>query len=184
MVHSRVNPFTESNIQFNKDPAMSKDPATSENLATSNDPATITAAAEAFMPTMRELVRTYQAFDSYTERHIRQYGLTPPQFDVISTLGNTDGMSMGELAERTLVTKGTLTGIIDRLEAKHLVRREVPEGNRRSFTVVLTPQGEAVFKEIFPVHVAYIKERFEYLSPDELEQLKALLTKLREAIEQ
>lgn len=147
------------------------------------DSATVAAASEAFVPTMRELVRAYQAFDSYTERHIRQLGLTPPQFDVIATLGNTLGMSMGELAEKTLVTKGTLTGIIDRLEAKHLVRREVPEGNRRSFTVILTPEGEAVFREVFPVHIAYLKERFEQLEPDELERLRILLKKLRKAFD-
>lgn len=138
------------------------------------------AATESFVPAMRELVRAYQAFDSYAERHIRQLGLTPPQFDVITTLGNTPGMSMGELADRTLVTKGTLTGIVDRLEAKNLVRREVPQGNRRSFTVVLTPEGEAVFKAVFPVHIAHLKERFEQLDPIELERLKLLLQRLRE----
>jgi len=143
------------------------------------DQATI-AAAESFVPAMRELVRAYQAFDSYAERHIRQLGLTPPQFDVIATLGNTPGMSMGELADRTLVTKGTLTGIVDRLEAKNLVRREVPQGNRRSFTVILTPEGEAVFKAVFPVHIAHLKERFEQLDPIELERLKLLLQRLRE----
>ncbi|WP_416667391.1 MarR family winged helix-turn-helix transcriptional regulator [Egbenema bharatensis] len=147
------------------------------------DLATVSAASEAFVPTMRELVRAYQAFDSYTERHIRQLGLTPPQFDVIATLGNTPGLSMGELAEKTLVTKGTLTGIIDRLEAKHLVRREVPEGNRRSFTVLLTPEGEAVFREVFPIHIAHLKKRFDHLQPDELENLRELLQKLRKAFD-
>ncbi|PSB07915.1 MarR family transcriptional regulator [filamentous cyanobacterium CCP2] len=147
------------------------------------DLATVSAASEAFVPTMRELVRAYQAFDSYTERHIRQLGLTPPQFDVIATLGNTPGMSMGDLAEKTLVTKGTLTGIVDRLEAKHLVRREVPEGNRRSFTIILTPEGEAVFQEVFPVHIAHLKERFERLEPEELELLRSLLKKLRKAFD-
>lgn len=144
-----------------------------------SDQATV-AAAEAFVPAMRELVRAYQAFDSYAERHIRQLGLTPPQFDVIATLGNTSGMSMGELAERTLVTKGTLTGIVDRLEAKQLVRREVPQSNRRSFTVVLTSEGEAVFKAVFPTHIAYLKERFEQIDPVELERLQSLLRRLRE----
>lgn len=147
------------------------------------DPATIAAAAEPFMPTMRELVRAYQAFDSYTERHIRQLNLTPAQFDVIATLGNTEGMSMGDLAEKTLVTKGTLTGIVDRLEAKDLVRREVPEGNRRSFTIVLTTKGEDVFKQVFPAHINHLKPRFDRLSATELEQLKELLHKLRCAFE-
>lgn len=136
------------------------------------------------MLTMRELVQAYQAFDSYAERHIRQLGLTPSQFDVIAILGHTSGMSMGELAEKTLVTKGTLTGIIDRLEAKKLVRREVPEGNRRSFTVVLTAEGEAVYQDVFPVHIAYLKERFEQLDLSELERLRSLLGKLRAAFDQ
>jgi DNA-binding MarR family transcriptional regulator len=108
-------------------------------------------------------------------------GLTVPQFDVIATLGNTTGMNMSELAERTLSTKGTMTGIIDRLEAKHLVRREVPEGNRRSFIVQLTPEGEELFSKVFPAHIAYLKKRFERLEPSELELLRVLLQRLKEA---
>jgi DNA-binding MarR family transcriptional regulator len=129
---------------------------------------------------MRELARAYQALSLYSERHIRQLGLTPPQFDVIATLGNTSGMSMRELAEKTLVTKGTLTGIIDRLEEKKLVRREVPADNRRSFTIVLTPAGEQAFEEVFPTHVAYLKERFDKLDRQELEEIRLALKKLRE----
>ena len=144
-----------------------------------NNLSSATVAREVFVLTMRELVLTYQAFTSYSDSHIRQLGLTPSQFDVIATLGGTNGMSMGEVAEKTLVTKGTLTGIIDRLEQKQLVRREVPKGNRRSFTVVLTPEGEAIYKEVFPAHIAYLKQRFEQLEPSELESLRALLKKLR-----
>jgi DNA-binding MarR family transcriptional regulator len=140
------------------------------------------AAQADFMPTIRELVRTYQAFSTYSERHIREMGLTPPQFDVIATLGNTEGMSMKAVAEKTLVTKGTLTGIIDRLEEKQLVRREVPDGNRRSFTLVLTPEGQRVFEEVFPAHIHYLKERFDRLDQADLQQLQALLSKLRQIV--
>lgn len=133
----------------------------------------------AFLPTMRELARTYQAFSNYSDSHIREMGLTPCQFDVIASLGNTDGMSMKDLAEATLVTKGTLTGIVDRLEKKGVVRREVPPENRRSFTVVLTPDGEALFETAFPKHIDYLQERFERLTPEELKQLQGLLEKLR-----
>jgi DNA-binding MarR family transcriptional regulator len=138
------------------------------------------AAKEAFLPVMRELVRAYQALYNYSALHIRELGLTPSQFDVISTLGNTSGMSMNKLGEKTLITKGTLTGIIDRLEQKGLVRREVPEENRRSFTIVLTPEGEKVFEEVFPVHIAYLKQRFEDLNPQELIEMQSTLKALRE----
>ena len=132
-----------------------------------------------FLPTMRELARTYQAFSNYSDGHIRELELTSPQFDVLATLGGTEGMNMKDLAAATLVTKGTLTGIVDRLEQKGLLCREVPPKNRRSFTIVLTDAGEALFQKVFPEHIAYLQQRFERLTADELHQLHDLLKKLR-----
>jgi DNA-binding MarR family transcriptional regulator len=137
------------------------------------------AAKQPFVPVMRELVRAYQAFESYTDENVRQLGLTSPQFDVIATLGNTTGMTMNTLAEKTLVTKGTLTGIVDRLEKKGFVRREVPEGDRRCFVIVLTPEGEQLFEQVFPAQIAYIKQRFDRLDSSDLEEILAALKKLR-----
>lgn len=138
------------------------------------------AANEPFIPTMRELTRAYQAFSLCSEAHIRQLQLTPAQFDVIATLGNTSGLSMGELGEKTLITKGTLTGVIDRLEQKQLIYREVAPDDRRSVTVSLTAAGKALFEQVFPVHIAYIKQRFEQLDASELELLRVLLSRLRQ----
>lgn len=138
------------------------------------------AAKEPALALLRELVKTYQAFYAYDDAHIRQLGLTMPQFDVIATLGNTPGMMMSQLAEKTLVTKGTLTGIVDRLEQKGLVRREVPPDNRRSFIVLLTPAGQQLFDEIFPTHIAYLKERLQPLSEAEMTQLQSSLHRLRQ----
>ncbi len=135
------------------------------------------------MAVVRELVRAYQAFADYSAKHVRELGLTPPQFDVISALGNTSGMSMHRLAEKTLVTKGTLTGIIDRLETKNLVRREVPEGNRRSFTIVLTPKGQRTFEAVFPAHIMYLKTRFAGLDATELDAMQTKLRQLHELFE-
>ncbi|WP_245940071.1 MarR family winged helix-turn-helix transcriptional regulator [Stenomitos frigidus] len=147
---------------------------------TESQSATRKAAKEPFLPVMRELARTFQAFNAYDDEHIRQLGLTAPQFDVICTLGNTPGMTMGQLAEKTLVTKGTLTGIIDRLERKGLVRREVPPANRRCFMIVLTTEGDRVFEEVFPAHIAYLKQRFSKLNEQELEEIRLSLRKLRQ----
>ena len=139
----------------------------------------VSAAKETFIPTMRELVRAYQAFADCSAKHLRTLNLTPSQFDVIATLGNTEGMNMTEIATKTLVTKGTLTGIIDRLEKKGLVQRVVPPDNRRSFIIVLTPEGESEFERVFPAHIAYLKEKFDRLSTQELEQIRKGLQALR-----
>lgn len=155
-----------------------------EEVAMPQQPAVATntqkAAQEPVLALMRDLVRTYQAFYAYDEEHIRQLGLTVPQFDVICTLGNTSGLMMGQIAEKTLVTKGTLTGIIDRLESKGLVRREVPPENRRCFIVVLTARGQQMFEEIFPAHIAYLKQRLSALTSEEMQQIQTALRRLRE----
>ena len=138
------------------------------------------AAQEPFLGTVRELVKAYQAFSTYSEVFVRQYDLTPAQFDVIATLGNTTGLSMGDIGEKTLITKGTLTGVVDRLEKKGLIERKVPPENRRSIVVKLTPDGEKMFEQIFPAHIADMKQHFEILNPSELELLQVLLKRLRQ----
>ncbi|MEB3210114.1 MAG: MarR family transcriptional regulator, partial [Leptolyngbyaceae bacterium] len=119
------------------------------------------AAKEPCLGAVRELVRAYQSFSSYSEAFVRQYDLTPAQFDVIATLGNTTGMSMGDIGEKTLITKGTLTGVVDRLEKKGLIVREVPPENRRSVVVRLTAEGDELFQQVFPAHIADMSNRFE-----------------------
>ncbi|MDX2099782.1 MAG: MarR family transcriptional regulator [Leptolyngbyaceae cyanobacterium bins.59] len=158
----------------------STDSISSSKSANDRQTSAQVAARESFLPLLREFVRAYQSFQIYDEDHIRQLGLTCPQFDVIATLGNTPGMTMHQLAEKTLVTKGTLTGIVDRLEKKRLVRREVPPNDRRCFVIVLTPEGEQVFEEVFPVHMAYLKERFNRLSESEFQQALQVCKRLRE----
>ena len=136
-------------------------------------------AKEPFLAVLRELAQAYHAFSAYSAAHVRQLGLTPAQFDVIATLGNTQGMPLSQLAQQTLITKGTLTGIIDRLEEKGLVRREVPAGDRRSFLAVLTPAGEALFSQVFPSHIAYLRQAFANVDTDDLEQVRRTLRGLR-----
>ena len=133
---------------------------------------------EAFLQTLRSLATCYQAFEAYSSAHVRGLGLTPPQFDVLATLGNTAGMSCRELGERTLITKGTLTGVLDRLEARRLIRRTTGEHDRRSVFVQLTPAGETLFGKVFPSHVAHLRPAFAELNARELETLEALLGRL------
>lgn len=139
-------------------------------------------AREAFLPALRELVRCYQAFEAYSAAHVRSLGLTPPQFDIIATLGNTEGMTFKELGEKTLITKGTLTGVVDRLAARRLVRRVPSSTDGRSSIVQLTAAGEALFDKVFPRHMAHLKGAFARFSGQELGQIEAMMLRLREAL--
>ncbi len=131
-----------------------------------------------FLRTLRSLATAYQAFEAYGAAHVRTLGLTAPQFDVVATLGNTPGMGCRELGERTLITKGTLTGVLDRLEARGLITRTPGEEDRRSVFVRLTAEGDALFRRVFPEHVRYLQEAFAGFTQDELDELRALLERL------
>lgn len=137
----------------------------------------------AYLPTLRELVRCNQAFERFSNAHVRSLGLTPPQFDVIATLGNTEGMSCKALGEKTLITKGTLTGVLDRLEEKRLIERCEDKADARRTHVSLTPAGEALFAEVFPPHLAHLDRAFSRLSMAELKQLQSGLASLRTAFD-
>jgi MarR family 2-MHQ and catechol resistance regulon transcriptional repressor len=138
-----------------------------------------TAANQDFMPLMRELVRTYQAFTSYDAAGYRTSDLTVPQADVLFTLGNTDGLTFKEIGDKTLITKGTLTGVIDRLEGKGLVTRVSCPEDRRCTRVRLTRTGKALFKREFPRQIAYLKTRFDRLSRAEQQRAIDALRRLR-----
>lgn len=137
---------------------------------------------KSFLPVLRELARAYQAFESYSAAHIRTLGLTPSQFDIVATLGNTDGMNFKELGEKTLITKGTLTGVVDRLEAKSLVRRIASPSDGRSQIVQLTRKGEALFARIFPAHRNHVGHAFAAFSQADLDVMETELHRLREAL--
>lgn len=115
---------------------------------------------ERYLRSIRLLAECYHAFAQLSAAHVRELGLTPAQFDIIATLGNTPGMSFKELGEKTLITKGTLTGVVDRLEARGLVRRAARIDDRRSTIVQLTQEGQAEFERVFALHVSHCKHPF------------------------
>ena len=135
-----------------------------------------------FIPLVRELLTAYHAFASYDADGHRLSGsdLTVAQANVIFTLGNTDGMTCKDIGDWTHITKGTLTGVIDRLENKALVERWAVEGDGRKTIIALTRQGERMFKKEFPRHVSYLKERFDQLGARDRDQAVRLLQKIHQ----
>jgi MarR family 2-MHQ and catechol resistance regulon transcriptional repressor len=137
---------------------------------------------ENFFRTLRSLAECYQAFETYSGSHVRGLGLTPAQFDILATLGNTPGMTCRELGEKTLITKGTLTGVLDRMETRGLIRRAPSDADRRQVFVSLTPAGVRLFGRVFPAHAAHVSKAFAVLSAEELDQTRELLARLRDGL--
>jgi len=88
-------------------------------------------------------------------------------------------MTARELGEKTLITKGTLTGVVDRLVDKKLVRRVALPSDGRCQIIQLTAQGEKLFARIFPDHLAHMERAFARLSQKELNGMTESLRRLR-----
>jgi len=140
------------------------------------------ASSQAFIPLVQELSGAYQAFSLYDAEGLRKSGsgLTPSQARVIFTIGDTDGMTCKDIGDITLITKGTLTGVVDRLEEKSLVERWSVEGDGRKTIVALTRQGERVYKKEYPKHVEFLKDKFDKLGAKDRKQAIALLKQVKE----
>ncbi len=124
-----------------------------------------------FLPTLRNLVSAYQAFERYSAPDVKAMGLTTTQFDVIATLGNQPPMTCKELGEKTLVTKGTLTGVLERLEAKGILERKLNPEDARSQMIGLTKEGQVLFEKVFPAHLQHLQKAFSKLSEKELSEV-------------
>jgi len=140
------------------------------------------AASESFLPLVEQLSAAYQAFSLYDAEGLRKSGsgLTPSQARVIFTLGGTEGMTCKDIGDRTLITKGTLTGVVDRLEEKGLVERWSVEGDGRKTIVALSRRGERVYEKEFPRHVEFLKSKFDNLSASDRSRAARLLQKITE----
>jgi MarR family 2-MHQ and catechol resistance regulon transcriptional repressor len=133
-----------------------------------------------FLPTLRSLVSAYQAFEHYSAPDLKSLGLTMTQFDVIATLGNQPPMTCKELGEKTLVTKGTLTGVLERLQTKGILERKMNPGDARSQMIGLTDAGQKLFERVFPAHLQHLEKAFEKLSPKQLKEVQESLNLLKD----
>ncbi len=139
---------------------------------------------DSYLSLLRPLVEAYLAFHRVGSRHIQSLGVTPGQFDVIAELDGTEGLTCAELSERSLTTKGTLTGILDRLEQRGLIQRNAVGGDRRMTRVRLTPEGNELFQQVFPAHAEFMRPYFvQALKVSEVKVAKRLLRRVRDSFE-
>ena len=137
---------------------------------------------ERYLKSVRLLAECLQGFERFSGEAVRRCGLTHAQFDIIATLGNTAGMTYKELGDKTLITKGTLTGVIERLESKGLVVRTRCLDDKRSFYVALTAEGETMFAAVFPLVVAQGRALFASYSDADFDAMDHTLGKLKRLI--
>jgi DNA-binding MarR family transcriptional regulator len=111
------------------------------------------------------------------------FATTLPRFDLMAQLErNPEGLRMGELSRRLMVTGGNVTGITSALVAEGLVDRRTISGDRRAYAVRLTPAGRHAFSAMATEHERWVEEMVGGLAVADRERLFALLGKLKTTI--
>lgn len=126
------------------------------------------------------LFRAYSAASHALASELHPLGLSPSAFNVLQALVNTPSQELEpcQLAERLLVSRPSVTGLIDTLQAKSLVERRRHPDDRRRVLVGLTPEALQALAAHYPRHYECLREVFAGLSEDEQATLVQLLRKV------
>jgi DNA-binding MarR family transcriptional regulator len=109
-----------------------------------------------------------------------EFGITLPRFDLMAQLErHPEGLRMGELSKRMMVTGGNITGITDQLEQENLVVRVPDPKDGRAFSVKLTPAGRKAFAQMAEVHESWVAELLQEISQEDKGQLIELLSQMK-----
>ena len=109
-----------------------------------------------------------------------QFDVTLPRFDLMAQLERTpNGMTLGELSRRMMVTNGNVTGLVDRLVTQKLVARRPAPNDRRAQIVSLTAEGRRAFRTMARANGDWVAEIFSGLSAGETNELMRLLDKTK-----
>jgi len=128
------------------------------------------------------IVRTHAALSPLVDRGLRGLRLTGAQMNALLVLRSAvpEGLPLGEIGRRLVVTKPNVTGLVDRLERQGLVTRDAAnEKDRRVIRARLTDSGRALLEEALPRQRQVLADVLDCLALDEKRQLITLLTRLR-----
>jgi len=129
---------------------------------------------------LRMLSCTVKIENEIRSRLRTTFGITLPRFDLMAQLErHPDGLRMGELSKRMMVTGGNITGITDQLEQENLVMRVPDPKDGRAYSVKLTQEGRSAFARMAEVHEGWVAELLQPMPSADKGRLIDLLSQMK-----
>lgn len=131
---------------------------------------------------LRLLATTKLMSQEVRRRLRRDFGATLPQFDLLAQLyRERDGLRLGELSSRTMVTNGNVTGLVERLEADGTIMRERLADDKRVTVARLTDKGRVYFEAMAEAHEGWIREMMAEVDPSVIARLLTQVGEVKES---
>jgi len=127
------------------------------------------------------LLAVFQKVDQLSAEHLRTWGLSVAQFDVLAQVGPAEGCTQADLAKALRVTKGNVCQLLDRMERDGLLRRQ-QEG--RANRLYLTEHGRCLHDRVVPAQEALIHRLFSSLTRDKQIRFLGILRALDRSLTQ
>lgn len=128
------------------------------------------------------LYRANRHFQYLMTLHFKSYGITPEQWNVLKHLQEQDGMTPKELGYTADKDKTTITRMIDSLEQRNAIKRQIHSADRRSYRIYLTREGRELIQELQPIPNKVNKAASGGLTEGELLAFKKMLHTLQNQI--
>ncbi|CAM4317734.1 MarR family winged helix-turn-helix transcriptional regulator [Paenibacillus tarimensis] len=129
------------------------------------------------------LSKAYRTIMDKAIKDMKRHGLSPSEFMILEVLYNKGRTPLQQIGEKVLVTSGSVTYNIDKLEAKGLLKRIPCEKDRRVTYAEITEAGNKLLDGIFPEHASAVHEMMGALSEEEKQTAAELLKKLGKGAE-
>lgn len=129
----------------------------------------------------RLFLKLHKRFQELNRDEFRPYELSTSQYSILFH-ASVEGVPLSKICEEMVADNSNLTRLVDRLEARGLVRRAPDPRDRRVTLVQLTPEGKALIDELRPRHRLYVEQRMSHLSPEELAALHSAMATLYDAL--
>lgn len=129
------------------------------------------------------LSKTYKVVMDRAIKDMKKNGLSAAEFGVLELLYHKGKVPLQRIGDKILVTSGTITYTVDKLEAKGYLKRVACADDRRVTYAEITASGKALFDQIFPGHADMIEQMMSPLTPEEKQTAIGLLKKLGNHVE-
>lgn len=128
------------------------------------------------------LMKTTKAIQERIRREMITNKLNITEFSVLEVLYLQGKQTIQQIGNSILISSGSMTYVIDKLEHKGLLNRNGCPNDRRVIHVILTEDGTRLMEKIMPTHRDLVNDMFGSLTEDESETMVRLLSKVSERV--
>jgi MarR family 2-MHQ and catechol resistance regulon transcriptional repressor len=130
-------------------------------------------------------ISTYDMLMGHFSKRMSAYNLSPAMFNVLMILsrGSEKKFKQHDISKLLFVSRANVTGLVNTLARKGLVKRKADPKDRRAWLITITRKGKALLEAYLPHHYAEVDRIFSGIKPAEKKELNRLICKLKQGIQ-